>query len=39
MTIDQKVRYGMMAATAAGFLLAGLSMHIGVLDPIGGAGP
>jgi len=39
MTIDQKVRYGLMAAAAASFLLAGLSMHVGVLDPIGGVGP
>jgi hypothetical protein len=39
MTIDQKVRYGMMALAAASFLLASLGMHIGPLDPVGGVGP
>ncbi len=39
MSIDQKLRYGMMAAAAASFLLAGMGLHPGVLDPIGGAGP
>jgi hypothetical protein len=39
MSIDQKVRYGLMAVTAASFLLASVGLHPGVLDPIGGAGP
>ena len=35
MTIDQKVRYGMLAAAAAGFMLATLGLHMGPLDPTG----
>ena len=35
MSIDQKVRYGMLAAAAASFLLAGVGMHLGPLDPTG----
>jgi hypothetical protein len=35
MTIDQKVRYGMLAAAAASFMLASLGMHVGPLDPTG----
>jgi len=39
MTIDQKVRFGMAAATAATMLIAGVGLHPGILDPIGGVGP
>lgn len=39
MTIDQKVRYGMMAVAAASFLVASLGLHIAPLDPVGGPGP
>ena len=39
MSIDQKIRYGLIAASAATFLLATMGLHPGVLDPIGGAGP
>jgi hypothetical protein len=39
MNVDQKIRYGLMAAAAASFLLASVGLHPGILDPIGGAGP
>jgi hypothetical protein len=38
MTLDEKVRYGMIALTGASFVLAALGVKIGPLDPIGGAG-
>lgn len=38
MTQDEKIRYGMMALSAAGIVLATLGVKIGPLDPIGGAG-
>jgi len=38
MTLDEKVRYGMLALTGASFVFAALGLRIGPLDPIGGMG-
>jgi hypothetical protein len=38
MTLDEKVRYGMLALGGASIVLATLGVHIGPLDIIGGAG-
>lgn len=38
MTIDEKIRYGMVAMAGASVVFAALGLHIGPLDPIGGAG-
>jgi len=38
MTLDEKVRYGMLALTGASFVLAALGLKIGPLDPMGGMG-
>jgi hypothetical protein len=38
MTLNEKVRYSMMAIGAAGFILAALGLHPGPLDPMSGAG-
>jgi hypothetical protein len=36
MTLDEKVRYGMMSMSGAAFILATLGMHISPLD-VGGS--
>jgi len=38
MTLDEKVRYGMLALAGASFVFAALGLKIGPLDPMGGAG-
>ena len=38
MTLDEKVRYGMVALGGASFVLATLGVHLNPLDIIGGAG-
>ena len=38
MTLDEKVRYGMLALGGASVVLATLGVHIGPLDIIGGMG-
>ena len=38
MTLDEKVRYGMVALAGASVVLASLGVHISPLDIIGGAG-
>ncbi|MGA2663448.1 MAG: hypothetical protein ABSF83_00685 [Nitrososphaerales archaeon] len=39
MTVDDKVRYGMMAVSGATLVVAALGMHIGPLaEAVGGAG-
>ena len=38
MTLDEKVRYGMIALTGASFVLAALGLKLGPLDPMGGMG-
>jgi hypothetical protein len=38
MTLDEKVRYGMLALGGAGIVLATLGVHINPLEIIGGAG-
>lgn len=38
MTLDEKVRYGMVALGGAGIILATLGVHITPLQIIGGAG-
>jgi hypothetical protein len=36
MTLDEKVRYGMMAVSGAAFVLAAMGVHISPLD-VGGS--
>ena len=36
MTLDEKIRFGMLALTGASLVFASLGLHIGPLDPIGG---
>lgn len=38
MTLDEKVRLGMVALTGASIVFATLGMHVGPLDIIGGMG-
>ena len=38
MTVDEKVRYGMMAIVATSFVFATLGLHISPFDPMSGAG-
>jgi hypothetical protein len=38
MTLDEKVRYGMVALSGASVVLATLGVHINPLEIIGGAG-
>lgn len=38
MTLDEKIRLGMVALTGAGVVFAALGLHIGPLDIVGGAG-
>jgi hypothetical protein len=38
MTLDEKVRYGMMALGGAGLVLTTLGVHISPLEIIGGMG-
>jgi hypothetical protein len=38
MTLDEKVRYGMLALTGASIVFAALGLRIGPLDPMGGMG-
>ena len=39
MTLDEKIRYGMMALTGARLVFAALGLKIGPLEIIGGYGP
>jgi len=36
MTLDQKIRYGMLALTGASIVFASLGVHVGPLEVIGG---
>jgi hypothetical protein len=38
MTIDEKIRYGMLALTGASIIFAALGIHIRPLEISGGAG-
>jgi hypothetical protein len=38
MTLDEKIRYGMVALSGASVVLATLGVHINPLEIIGGAG-
>jgi hypothetical protein len=38
MTLDEKVRYGMMALGGASVVLTALGLHLGPLNIVGGAG-
>lgn len=38
MTLDEKVRYGLVALSGASIVLATLGVHINPLEVIGGAG-
>jgi hypothetical protein len=38
MTLDEKIRYGMMALTGASLVFASLGLKVGPLEIIGGAG-
>jgi hypothetical protein len=38
MTLDEKVRFGMLALTGASIVFASLGLHLGPLEIIGGAG-
>jgi len=38
MTLDEKIRYGMVALAGASVVFATLGVHINPLDIIGGAG-
>ena len=38
MTLDEKIRYGMMALSGAGIVLATLGVHINPLEICGGMG-
>lgn len=37
MTLDQKIRYGMLALTGASIVFASLGVHVGPLEVIGGS--
>ena len=39
MTLDEKIRVGMLALTGASIVFASLGLHLGPLEIIGGAGP
>jgi hypothetical protein len=36
MTLDEKIRYGMLALTGASIVFAALGLKVGPLEPIGG---
>ncbi len=38
MTLDEKIRYGMLALTGASFVFAALGLKISPLTPMGGMG-
>lgn len=38
MTLDEKIRYGMLAMSGASIVFASLGLHLGPLEIIGGAG-
>jgi hypothetical protein len=38
MSLDEKIRYGMLALSGLGFVLAALGVHPSPLEPIGGFG-
>jgi hypothetical protein len=38
MTLDEKIRIGMIALTGASFVMAALGLKLGPLEPIGGIG-
>lgn len=38
MTIDEKVRYGMVALTGASVVLTAMGLHISPLNTVGGCG-
>jgi hypothetical protein len=38
MTLDEKVRYGMLALTGAGIVFAALGLHLGPIDVTGSTG-
>ena len=38
MTLDEKIRYGMLALAGASFVFASLGLNIGPLEIIGGFG-
>jgi hypothetical protein len=38
MTLDEKVRYGMLALTGASFVFAALGLKVTPLSPMGGFG-
>jgi hypothetical protein len=38
MTLDEKIRYGMLALAGASIIFAALGVRIGPLEPIGSAG-
>lgn len=38
MTLDDKIKYGMMALTGASVVLATMGIHVSPLDQIGGLG-
>lgn len=38
MTLDEKIRFGMLALTGASIVLATLGTHPGILDIVGGMG-
>jgi len=38
MTLDEKIRYGMMALVGASVAASALGAHAGVLEIVGGAG-
>lgn len=38
MTLDEKVRYGMLALTGASIVFAALGLRVGPLEPIGSLG-
>ena len=38
MTLDEKIRLGMVALTGASIVFASLGLHLGPLDIIGGSG-
>lgn len=39
MTLEEKIRYGMLALAGASLVFASFGLHPGPLDIIGGAGP
>jgi hypothetical protein len=38
MTLDEKIRYGMLALGAASVVMTALGVHLSPLDIVGGAG-